>query len=284
MSNTSVSTSCKLDACQFLPVHCSYCKEYAKRIDMATHVGLCYFRPCVCKYCGFKLQFKDLDLHYGQCSAYPIQCKNIGCTKAIIRTDLDNHLADDCLWEPLDCEYRYSGCEVHVLRKDMEEHMEKSLKEHLYLVSVKCKDLITENGRFVDKCSQLEAEILDLNDLTQNLLTHVSPPQEPTELDMDELDMDEACGTQEKNEERDIRYLMVTNLPDIDDPNMVKSRFGQYGSVTSIELLCDRNSAIVEYSDIFEYRRAIGASENHGINLLKHRLHVYPIYEDDFDD
>lgn len=263
----------KEDVCQYLPVPCTYCKEYVRRIHMVDHETNCDSRPSLCNYCNYKGPHKDLDLHYKECLGYPIKCKNTCCSKFIPRRELHLHL-DNCLWEKVDCAYCYAGCHEIILRKDMTEHMEKSLKEHLDLISAKCSILMKEEVKLFNELYELERNISILKQQLSLSEFH---------CEVVSLNNEELKQILQKNEEKDIQYLIVTNVPDnaSQNNNNLKSRFGQYGTVTCAEMLEDHSSAIIEYSCISEYRRAIEVSKNPGIKLLHHHLQVHPIYADE---
>lgn len=123
--------------CRYLPIPCSYCEEYVRRMNMEIHKGQCNHRPCVCKHCSDEYLFKDQTVHFSLCPMYPVYCSNRCSYIVFKRKDLEPHLANDCLLQQVDCEYSYAGCRERRLWRDMDDHMERKLREHLGLVTIK---------------------------------------------------------------------------------------------------------------------------------------------------
>ena len=84
------------------------------------------------------------DGHYESCRDFPLECPN-ECEeeKAIKRKDMDSHL-EECLLQPVDCPFQEVGCTTHVVRKDLQAHVDSSDHHHLMLMMTAFKELKKE--------------------------------------------------------------------------------------------------------------------------------------------
>ena len=99
-------------------------------------------------------------------------------------------------------------------------------------------------------------------------------------LELQAQSEDLACedkAPKQKAATQQIQKLKVTNLL----PGVTKQKlhcvFGKLESVTSIQLN-QTHYALIEYSSPSAYHKALEASSAKGVNLLKHRLSIEPVY------
>ena len=221
--------------CDYVPVSCTLCSLFHRRVDMCAHKDVCPMREVTCEYCkDHRCPYKELTTHYELCPLYPVSCPNLCNVATFYRKDLESHLKDDCPLQKVDCEYHYAGCEACMIRKEMLDHMEKNTKEHLSLVSSKYQRTRTKY---------------------KALKEHAIP---------------KVAGN--------IEYLHVSNLSECSTEGMLCSLFGQTGTVTRVHMIPFCNAAIVEMNKD-SYARTLERSYKCGINLLRHRLRITPIYD-----
>ena len=55
------------------------------------------------------------------------------CDKALIRQEVENHIANDCPLTEIDCDFKQVGCEARLPRIVMDQHLTTSMAEHLSL-------------------------------------------------------------------------------------------------------------------------------------------------------
>ena len=126
-----------LDDCQYVTISCTKgCRESFQRHCLAAHIAKsCPKRDFICQYCGFKSTYEEVcNKHWPECSKYPLPCPNKCGVDAIQRGSLGEHL-NECPLQQVECEFCHAGCEEKIQRKDLTEHMEKSLQKHLTLLS-----------------------------------------------------------------------------------------------------------------------------------------------------
>ena len=114
-------------------IACSFqrCPEKIERRYMKNHRETCSHRPYECEHCGFRETYDFITrFHYNECPEYPLPCPNQCNARNIKRKKLSKH-RKFCPLEPLDCPFKDAGCTVRVVRKDMEQHMEKNTQQHL---------------------------------------------------------------------------------------------------------------------------------------------------------
>ncbi|XP_038617396.1 TNF receptor-associated factor 5 [Tachyglossus aculeatus] len=140
-----------LQQCLFQPVQCSNenCQEEVLRKDMKDHLGChCKFREEKCQYCQKYVVAINLQNHEENfCPDYPVSCP-FSCCQIIPRTEVDEHISV-CPEAEEDCPYKQYGCLVKDKRRNLREHENAALREHMLLV--------------LDKNSRLEEKISDLH-------------------------------------------------------------------------------------------------------------------------
>ena len=109
----------------------------------------------------------------------------------------------------------------------MEGHMNNSLKEHLSMSVKSITKLTEENSSIKPKIAQLSMENWTL--------------KEQMEAKEKELKLARPTGWELT------KYITVTNLPCSVNEGMLKSVFGQYGSVFSVTLTGSDDMATIEY-------------------------------------
>ncbi len=236
--------------CQFLPVPCEFCEEYVRRKDMEGHRARCLRRPLKCKFCGSSVRYGLLN-HYKNCIRSPVKCTNLQCTEYLTRNDIDTHL-DSCGWSIVECKFKHAGCYSRIYRRKMEDHLEQDMKYHLELLSKKCDSLQIKE-------IMIESEMKALDDKVKGL-------------------------EKELQDKGRIQFLVISDLPDDAlEEQKIKSRFGQYGSISDIELYPSKNAGIVVYSSSESYQKVMD-SRARGIRLCKGLLQVNPVYTKNEED
>ena len=125
-----------LTACDYTFLSCpNECEDGDKilRKDMEKHTTEeCPRRQHVCPNCSESGEYVErTTTHLEECPRKKIPCSNDGCCKHVARCHLLLHY-DMCEFQKVPCKYATLGCEVEVLRKDLEKH-ESDREKHLYL-------------------------------------------------------------------------------------------------------------------------------------------------------
>ncbi len=77
----------------------------------------------------------------------------------------------------------------------------------------------------------------------------------------------------------EISFLVISDLPDEAlDEQKVKSRFGMFGPIEDVEILEERNAAIVEFICEESYETVLEASKEGSIKLCKEYVRANPVY------
>lgn len=125
---------------QYLPTHCQY---------------ECLYRKYTCQFCNLESTYTEVTGetemkkynpssvlntehdailnpppergHYAQCEKYPMHCPNQCREEVILREDMSSH-RQQCPLEPVECPFREAGCQVKLVRKELEGHV---TTEHL---------------------------------------------------------------------------------------------------------------------------------------------------------
>ena len=151
----------QLNGCQFVEVECTYkCGEWFQRRYIATHkTQQCKKRAYSCDYCrDYHSTFEDVtEVHHPQCGKYQIACPNDCDVYLVQREDMNTHLLEVCPLTKIECPFRYAGCEMQSLRKDMPEHVKESYI-HVTLLASFTEKLAKENHELRQKALEKEAE------------------------------------------------------------------------------------------------------------------------------
>ena len=261
-SHLSFEDSLSVTACEKLPVLCSHCGGYFKRAELPGHQRVCESRPSQCIFCSYKCPFKVLAIHHKICPKIPRPCKNNCGAKNLTLDEQESHLANNCPLELISCEYHFTGCEDKFCRKDFQVHMEENLSSHLNLTTVKIKQTLSSLELLKAENEKIQKEKLELQVQNEQLAC-------------------ENKALKQKAAQPILLKLKVTNLPPGVTEQNLRSVFGQFGSVTNIKLFCswsDEYFALIEYSSLSAYYKALQASSAIGLNLLKHRLSIELVY------
>ena len=133
---------CKHDACHY---------QYLERKSLKDHEEKCKHRPYTCPYCSncdtFEATFELVELHCNtSCPCFPVPCSNEDHVDfKIERGELENHLDNECPFQPIECEFEWAGCNDRPKRKDMDEHNTSNQQKHLLLLAKACGELKKDN-------------------------------------------------------------------------------------------------------------------------------------------
>lgn len=150
------------DGCQFheFPCPCN-CDKILQRRHMTAHVrNKCPNYEIDCQYCHFNAKRYFINgEHQNICPKFPLTCPNNCEIGTVFREDMENH-REQCPLELVQCVYHNVGCTATMLRKDLEQHRNDNLMEHLKLELANTK---TELGDTVNKITELESIIYKTN-------------------------------------------------------------------------------------------------------------------------
>ena len=156
--------------CQFEVVRCRYwsymrCNAEMKRADLVNHEeNNCPERPYTCQYCGSISTYDYITLsHYNRCLRYPVTCHNeCDPMKTMPREEVDDHIKNDCPFEPVACELCWAGCTTRPQRKDIEQHITSNQIQHLTLLAKACGELSKRCDELSRTCGELKQENAEL--------------------------------------------------------------------------------------------------------------------------
>uniref|UniRef100_A0A2K5DAB0 TNF receptor-associated factor n=1 Tax=Aotus nancymaae TaxID=37293 RepID=A0A2K5DAB0_AOTNA len=175
-----------LQQCLFQAVQCSNenCREPVLRKDLKEHLSAyCQFREEKCVYCKKDVVVINLQNHEENlCPEYPVFCPN-NCSKIILKTEVDEHLAV-CPEAEQDCPLKHYGCAVTIsdLHKSLGQKESKiqQLEETISKIEKEFKQYtqsLGRNGSFlsniqvfashIDKSALLEAQMHQLSQMVK---------------------------------------------------------------------------------------------------------------------
>lgn len=149
-----------------------YCEGYTriKRRDLEDHLNKCDQRMYKCEHCRNTDKYANIiNHHYPVCPNFPLNCPNKCGAKEIKRCDMPTH-QKQCPLEPVQCPFLQVGCDVRLIRKNLEEHVASQIQTHLLLtvtrtcsLEQKCTQLTKTNAELGQKCQTLQSRNDDLH-------------------------------------------------------------------------------------------------------------------------
>ena len=225
----------RMEGCSFKSLMCSYCDLSFRSSHIESHELRCLKKPVVCEYCDeFECLQYELAQHWEFCDLYPILCSK-GCGAMVTRLGLDEHIEDWCSMTIVDCEFAYTGCEVKVPRKNMREHMDQSVSDHLVMLRKKYSRLVKKYEKEREENEQLKVEL---------------------EAEKNKRYTDEQRG-----------QVLVENLSFGTDEQMVRSRFGQFGCLHTVKFYSSSLTALVKYQNDDSIHNMFQTYNSSGIKL-----------------
>ena len=125
-----------VDPCPIQEISCPQnCGGKVKRQDLPKHLqNKCFIKWKECEFCSVTVPEVSLKQHLeSACPSYPVVCPN-NCNfgAKLKRSELEQHLSS-CSLQNSKCPFYKVGCEVELLRKEQESHLEAWQKDHLML-------------------------------------------------------------------------------------------------------------------------------------------------------
>lgn len=80
-----------------------------------------------------------------------MKCPNDCGNESIPRNKIQDH-RNECVLEPVECEFKWAGCNAtNLKRNSIQDHIKSNVVEHLTLISRMCLDLKRENEELKKK-------------------------------------------------------------------------------------------------------------------------------------
>ena len=154
------SSETHLDSCMYLCTECGMsCGAVVKRIDMERHVnGECPLRVIMCEHCTESHKQAEMKLHLEECVMFPMHCTK-GCGDILPRRDMQSHGEEMCPNSLLECGYRKYGCDVVVMRKDLNTHTNEYRLQHMEMKIEFLESEIREDGSFEEELAAKSSEM-----------------------------------------------------------------------------------------------------------------------------
>lgn len=257
----------RLQGCAFKSLTCKHCHESFQRKQIESHELKCYRKEVTCDYCEwYSCEKQNLPQHWDEYELYPIVCPK-GCGSIVTRIGLDEHVATNCPLAIVECKYAYAGCAVKMQRKNMKDHLEESLKDHLTMLEAKYFKLEMDYKKEQETNAKL---IDDLDQATDEQEEERAKKYEEMKL------LKELCEQREESEFEDAsNAVVVGNIGFGTTEDMLKSVFGQYGRVRIVKLYnrgFQNPLAVVEYVNDDSIHSLFQKYEANGIRLRQCQL------------
>ena len=121
-----------LDTCPYFEIPCGNreCPQLVMRKDHEIHRQNCGFVILNCENCKVEVTKNRYDHHKTCCPLGEILC-DLGCSAKILRKDHTTHKNSECVERIVECEFKNVGCNFSCKFKDLQEHENNALNDHL---------------------------------------------------------------------------------------------------------------------------------------------------------
>ena len=217
----------KEGTCAYVRFPCKHsCRESIIRSELHEHeTSMCPLRPATCEHClDYSATWEQVTIYHPViCPCFPMDCRN-KCGESIKRNDMNDHVNNKCSHRRVECEFASVGCSWVGKQIEFTEHLEKSWRTHVSLVShnssqeiEKLKDCIEELNQRVDNLENEVFELKGAGNTSSN--SDNSPPQASgvisNEDELDELEkraakkLAELALTDESEEEEETETIVM---------------------------------------------------------------------------
>ena len=133
----------------------SYGGQQTSTVFISSHLGHSVVDTGSCvNPLTYSLLIKE---HYKHCLKWPMRCSN-GCKfEMLTRSTLLDHLESNCPEQVISCQFAEVGCTVRVKRKEMADHIQQSVGEHMTA-------MMSDYMRLKKDHSELQADYRDLKE------------------------------------------------------------------------------------------------------------------------
>ena len=136
------------EGCQYVLTPCLECEKKVYRSKLKQHTDEeCQLRPYSCKFCdNYTSTFEDVTAqHYFECPDFVLPCPNQCTDKKFKRRELDDHLLTVCPNEVVPCTFSEMGCTKTMKRSDLQQHLEANILNHQLILCGAFKEMKIEN-------------------------------------------------------------------------------------------------------------------------------------------
>jgi len=230
------------DDCLFVDIDCpSGCEAKLKRQCVQDH--LANDCPCYCKYCDTSGHSDWItSRHKEHCAMYPLPCPNrceVGVTRNV---GLDEHRRV-CPLEIVQCEYYDAGCDIKLVRKDLDSHIKDKMADHLNLIKCYLAKTTEELRKTEKKLTTAENNL----EVTKEALDKTSTSYDKLNTRIATAES-QVTGISTKTDKRlkDINNKLrrsLHHMADYDEPPVVNDKNSEdrpfLGKITSIvQIIC----------------------------------------------
>ena len=159
--------------CGYVEVECSNnCKIRLMRNELAEHLlSECLLRKYRCVHCHLMGTYHAITGdcppdnkrcpahpgHYESCPELKLACSKCG-ERNIKRKDMTKHRSQ-CPMESVECQFKEAGCDMKLLRNELDDHMTQSTQQHLVLMMKAFQELKKECNEYKQRLVHLENQV-----------------------------------------------------------------------------------------------------------------------------
>ena len=152
------------------------CTWTGKLNDARQHFNTCMYAGVVCRF-GCGVIVKRIDMSEHEASACPrrraVPCTNAGCADVMPGPLLAAHKKNDCQYEEVDCPFQSVGCNERLLRKDVKNHVDAAVNQHMLLLLHDNRSLREDNQTLRQSNQLLQQKVDDQEEMLNRQLNEI---------------------------------------------------------------------------------------------------------------
>ena len=159
----------------YIKIGCVYegCNKYIGNLDFKKHLEKCEYRKYHCNNnpCKKEGLLNEMEAHSKKCIYREIKCKY--CKNAIIKSNKENHLKEECPEYFVKCKY----CEIDMKRKDYQRHITDDgacLKKIRVSLENRIKELEKLDSERMNQVAILQSSIKDYENKLKEKNTEIN--------------------------------------------------------------------------------------------------------------
>ena len=231
------------------------CKQQLLQKDLADHLAQhCPLRKYKCQHCGQEDTYQTItEEHYDECPNYPLDCPNECGGRGIKRAEMSQHRSE-CPLEPVECPFKEAGCQVKLVRRELDSHVTTNQQHHLLTLMAAFREVKTSSKA---ELRQVKTELRQVKTELRQVKAEFSTAKEATKV-MQEVIATDVTIIQQNNE----KQLSVQELPFMYDRQSSSSSALALASIksqleiNSFRLQCDGPPLIIRMINFSHYQQS----------------------------
>ena len=133
-----------IEKCKLCPVPCPLgCGATPPRRELIKHgEEICLERKISCTFCHVIIKASQYSDHIETCPSFRLECTN-GCNVLVLRRNMEIHISKFCPLSMVPCSFKKYGCDVVRKRKELDIHETEFVVKHVKMMNTCLEEIGT---------------------------------------------------------------------------------------------------------------------------------------------